>query len=132
MEIYEVSSFEEVKDETIRYRAKRASTRRSIEYIAKLDGYEIGLLSLEPGRWPTENAFICVVYILPNHRGKGVGEKLMMHAENQARALGCKGLKLEARAFDCTIENKWLISWYRKQGFEVIIDNTEHMEKSLA
>ncbi|EJG0781649.1 GNAT family N-acetyltransferase [Vibrio parahaemolyticus] len=130
--INEVSSFEEVKNKTIRHRVKRASTGRSLEYVANLDGYEVGLLSLELGRHPSDQGFIYEVYLLPEFRSKGVGEKLMIHAESQARTLGCKSVRLEARAFDNTIETQWLISWYRKQGFEMIAGSTEYMEKSLA
>ncbi|WP_170107431.1 GNAT family N-acetyltransferase [Photobacterium indicum] len=132
LEIHQIETFEDVKDETLRYRVKRASTGRSLECIAKLDGNEVGLLSLDIGKRPEDLDFIYEVYVLPDHRSKGVGEKLVKYAECQARSRGCLGIRLEARAFDHTIDTQWLISWYGKQGYVIAKNSSEYMEKSFS
>lgn len=53
------------------------------------------------------------IVVDPGFQGKGVGRKLLEHAENIAKQKGAERLSLEA-----SVDNKKLIAWYNKFGFE--------------
>jgi glutathione synthase/RimK-type ligase-like ATP-grasp enzyme/ribosomal protein S18 acetylase RimI-like enzyme len=60
------------------------------------------------------------VAVLPEHQGSGVGGVLLKHAENVARSGNYERISLEADA-----ENRKLIEWYNKAGYnatELIAD----------
>lgn len=53
------------------------------------------------------------IVVDPGFQGKGVGRKLLEHAEIIAKQKGAERLSLEA-----SVDNKKLIAWYNKFGFE--------------
>lgn len=53
------------------------------------------------------------IVVDPEFQGIGVGKKLLEHAEHIAKQKGAERLSLEA-----SVDNKKLISWYNKFGFE--------------
>ena len=48
----------------------------------------------------------------PDHRGLGIAEKLIGHAENALAALGCRKVNLQVRA-----DNKDVVKFYEKLGY---------------
>ena len=73
----------------------------------KIVGY-YSLLLQENGECELNN--LCV---LPLHRHKGIGETLLIHAFEVARALNCKKINLSL-----VEENQVLRKWYESFGFE--------------
>lgn len=64
----------------------------------------------EPDSW-----YICGVALYPEHRGKGLGTRLMNVASNQASQNGYKTLSLVAFA-----QNKGSVRLYKRLGFKVV------------
>lgn len=99
-------------------RASRKSLRRSLASKRQsvwivdhpaLAGSAGGLLVL----W--HHARRIRVYDIATHpalRGQGIGQRLMRHAEDLARASGCRDVSLEADSKDAA-----LLAWYGAQGY---------------
>ena len=129
--VVEVHVLNEVANETLSYRAKRASSGRSSEFIALLNGVECGLLSYED--WSDrEEGFVYEIYVLSDFRKQGIGTALLSHAEDLAIKTGCTKIRLDARALDRETNQESLLSWYQDQGYIQESDGVEQMEKSLA
>lgn len=64
----------------------------------------------EPDSW-----YICGVALYPEHRGKGLGTRLMNLASDQARQNGYKTLSLVAFA-----QNEGSVRLYKRLGFKVV------------
>ena len=64
----------------------------------------------EPDSW-----YICGVAFYPEHRGQGLGTKLMSVANDQARQKGFKTLSLVAFA-----KNEGSVRLYKRLGYEVV------------
>ncbi len=129
--VVKVHVLNQVTNETLSYRAKRASSDRSTEFIAAVNGVECGLLSYED--WSDRDAgFIYEIYVLPDFRKQGIGTALLSHAEELAIQLGCTKISLDARAFDGETNQAVLLSWYQDQGYVQESEDAERMEKSLA
>lgn len=125
-----VHALNEVTSETLRYRAQRASSGRSTEFIAVVNDVECGLISYED--WSDQGAgFIYEIYVLPDFRKQGIGTALLLHAEGLAVRLGCTKISLDARALDEETNQEILLSWYRDQGYAQGFDGAERMEKYL-
>ncbi len=60
------------------------------------------------------DAFIDEVYLIPGHRGKGIGALTLAFIEDQARALGLRALRLEVSK-----GNVRALGLYQKAGFQV-------------
>ncbi|WP_226598061.1 GNAT family N-acetyltransferase [Marinobacter nauticus] len=128
--VVKIHALKQVTDETLRYRAQRASSGRSTEFIATVNGVESGLLSYED--WSDQKAgFIYEIYVLSYFRKRGIGTALLLHAEDLAVQLGCTKISLDARAFDGETNQEVLLSWYKGQGYAQASDDAERMEKSL-
>jgi GNAT superfamily N-acetyltransferase len=131
LKVVKIHAANEVANEVLSARAKRASGGRSIEFIAVVNGVESGLLSYED--WSDQKVgFIYEIFVLPDFRGQGVGAALLSYAEDLAAQLGCTKTRLNARAFDGEIGQEILVSWYTRKGYSQASAGTELMEKSLA
>lgn len=120
-----------VKNNCLKERIERASSGISTEYIAFMDGIEVGVLSLE--YWAKiSSAFIYEIYVLPDYRRKGIGEKLLTFAEEEAIQLHCDHIKLEPNNFDRTITIEKLISWYERHGYKKDNTSDDYWIKSLS
>jgi ribosomal protein S18 acetylase RimI-like enzyme len=64
----------------------------------------------EPDSW-----YICGVALYPEHRGQGIGTRLMKLANDQARQNGFKTLSLVAFA-----QNESSVRLYERLGFEIV------------
>ncbi len=60
-----------------------------------------------------QDAFIDELFIKASHRGQGIGNKVMLFIEHEARQLGVKALHLEVER-----NNRPALALYRKVGFE--------------
>jgi ribosomal protein S18 acetylase RimI-like enzyme len=85
--------------------------KRTAGYLALTFGY-----SLE---YRGRDAFVDELYLLPEHRGRGLGRAAIAFAESEARALGVRAIQLEVeRAKDAAK------SIYRRAGF---VDHDRHL-----
>lgn len=129
--IVRINALNEVMNEALRERARRAAGGRSTEFISLVDGVECGLLSYED--WSDQKVgFIYEIFILPDFRRLGIGTTLLSYAEDLAVQLGCTKTRLKACAFDGETKQEVLVSWYTSKGYVQEAVGTEQMEKSLA
>jgi ribosomal protein S18 acetylase RimI-like enzyme len=81
--------------------------------VLRLDGQEVGYcshaLTARPGELKLEQ-----LYLLPEHRGRGLGAVMFRHVSARARALGCRIMMLQVNR-----QNTAALGLYRKMGFVV-------------
>lgn len=131
LKIIRINNSNEIKNSTIQDRAKRASGGRSQEYVAIFEGAEAALLSFED--WSDKSiGFIYEIFVLPAFRKQGLGTELLSYAELLAVNLRCSAIRLEPNAFDRSVSSEFLVSWYRKKGYDYMTSDTDKMEKTLS
>ncbi|MHC8470579.1 GNAT family N-acetyltransferase [Plesiomonas shigelloides] len=131
IEINQVNNLNEIQNSTIRSRAKRAQSGRTLEFIANCDGLESAFLSFED--WSDKSlGFIYEIYVLPEFRHQSLGSALLQKAEEVATNLGCTKLQLNVYPLDRTIDKSALFSWYSDKGYVRDSKNSERMEKALS
>ncbi|HAS6309417.1 N-acetyltransferase [Vibrio vulnificus] len=131
IEINQVNNLNEIQNSTIRSRAERAQSGRTLEFIAKCDGLESAFLSFED--WSDKSlGFIYEIYVLPEFRHQSLGGALLQKAEEVAINLGCTKLQLDVYPFDRTLDKSALFSWYSEKGYVRASKNSERMEKALS
>ena len=131
IEVNQVNKLNEIQNGTLRARAERAQSGRTLEFIAKCDGLESAFLSFED--WSDKSlGFIYEIYVLPEFRNQSLGGSLLQKAEEVAIKLGCTKLQLDVHAFDRTLDKSALYSWYSDQGYVRESRNSERMEKVLS
>lgn len=67
----------------------------------------------------SEAAWLSTVIIDEKYRGEGHGNKLLAHAEKEARNWGCTALSLEVEW------RSWVRDWYERKGFVVVAEGIE-------
>lgn len=67
----------------------------------------------------SEAAWLSTVIIDEKYRGEGHGNKLLAHAEKEARNWGCTALSLEVEW------KSWVRDWYERKGFVVVAEGIE-------
>ncbi len=78
--------------------------------VAKLDGQVVGY----GGMWLIlDEAHVTNIAVHSRHRGKGIGERLMLELMAAAKAHGCRRMTLEVRRSNLPAQNL-----YMKLGFE--------------
>lgn len=130
LEFTKIDCLDDVEDEVLHYRAKRARSGRSTGFVVKVDGVEHGFLAYDDWSEKSEG-FIYEVFVLPGCRKRGLGAKMLSYAEDVAIKLGCKCIRLEPRSLDSEIDINWLVSWYEAKGY-VEKSSDGVMEKNLA
>ncbi|WP_104202853.1 GNAT family N-acetyltransferase [Billgrantia saliphila] len=60
------------------------------------------------------------ITVAPEHRGKGIGAKLLKHAVNMARELGARRLELGTGTFG------YQLAFYQRAGFRVVAVERDH------
>lgn len=99
-------------------------------FVARLDECEVGFLCYDD--WSDQSiGFIYVVFVLPEHRGQGIGRSLLSYAEKLAVSLRCAKIRLEPHAFDRTVVSSFLHSWYAKHGYVPTPDDPTKVEKII-
>lgn len=82
--------------------------------VASIDGRVIGCIhvllisSLDAGRYAEIGAFV----VDEDHRGQGLGRRLLAAAEDWSRRQGVNKLRVRSR-----IDRIETLAWYRQQGF---------------
>ncbi len=66
---------------------------RAVTLVAESEGVPVGFMSLEP-----DTGLLDLAFVLPEWQGRGVASRLLAVLENRARALGLRGLSVEASA----------------------------------
>lgn len=103
------------------------STNTLSEMIIITEGeYKIGFLWLKTmwDRFKDENyCDLHYIHLIPEYRGKGLGQKLLSHAEKWAKKHDCKEIRLGTAA-----DNEAAVSAYTKAGY---ITKRVIMEKVL-
>ncbi|ARX32867.1 N-acetyltransferase [Proteus mirabilis] len=128
----EIKSIEpnQVRDNCLKERIKEASSCKTTEYIAFMNGVEAGFLSLE--YWAsTSSACIYEIYVLPEYKEKGIGKELLTFAEKKAIQLECNYIQLIPHPLDSNTKLHKLISWYEKHGYKKDNTSNEYWIKSL-
>lgn len=131
LEIIEFSRPDELGEGLLRERAEHAKVARSRQFMAHKDGKETGYLSFDD-RSDIKTGVLYDLIVLPQYRRQGVGRGLVGFAEDLARSIGCHRIRLSATAFDRSVSQSWLESWYQKQGFQFAHDGSQEYEKYLA
>lgn len=131
MRFIKIENEEQIIDEALRCRVRRAQSGRSSEHILLINGSESGFISFED--WSDQSlGFIYEVYVLPSFRGNGLGTALLLYGEKLAKELRCTRVQLEPNAFEGTVSKEMLVSWYVRNGYFNILDNPRRMEKIIA
>jgi ribosomal protein S18 acetylase RimI-like enzyme len=97
------------------------SLARDVVFVAHEDGEVAGYIALRPDR---ERVIVEQVLVAPGHEQRGIGHRLLEHAEGYAIAT-------RARAVDIVVEaDNWRArSFYRRLGFLPV--QTELLELTL-
>lgn len=131
IEVNQVNNLNDIQNSILRTRAERAQSGRTLDFIAKSDGFESAFLSFED--WSERSlGFIYEIYVLPEFRNKRLGGSLLQKAEEVAINLGCTKLQLDVHAFDRTLDKTALYSWYSEKGYVRVNSNSERMEKTIS
>ncbi|MBH0000838.1 GNAT family N-acetyltransferase [Pseudoalteromonas sp. NSLLW24] len=131
IEVNKINNLNQIQNGTLRTRAERAQSGRTLEFIAKCDGLESAFLSFED--WSDKSlGFIYEIYVLPEFRNQSLGGSLLHKAEEVAIKLGCTKLQLDVHAFDRTLDKGALYSWYSEKGYVRVGSNSERMEKLIS
>lgn len=100
-----------------RYFKSRLEGASSIVAVAVIDkkivGYVLSFIATYPFRAENPIAEIENMFISPEYRGKGIGEKLIGEIKRQAKEKGVKRIKVAALA-----NNDLAIRFYKKCGFK--------------
>lgn len=85
--------------------------------VAREDGDLVGFVMFGPETQSYEQevrrGFVDNIYVVPDHRGEGVGSDLLTAAESQLRETGVDALSLEVMA-----DNERARRFYRRHGYE--------------
>ena len=79
-------------------------------FVAEAEGKVVG--SIMAG-YDGHRGWIYALAVLPEYRRRGLGSRLVRHAEQQLRALGCPKINLQIMKGNESVE-----SFYRKLGYE--------------
>lgn len=130
VETIELLSPSDLSDIQLFQRAHKAKVFRSRQLLARILNIEVGYLSFD-NRPDLKIGVLYDLLVLPNHRCQGIGRSLVQAAENIALSLGYKRIRLCPRAFDGSVNQKWLESWYLHQDYLPCNDGTNEFEKKL-
>lgn len=109
----------------------RSLARMSVEQrmikVADIDGEAVGFILLNYGVQPFEtiqkSALILELYVVPRHRRKGYGRRLLHDGLHYVKSLGC-----DLMALNVLSDNVNAIRFYEREGFEPVFHT---MKKDL-
>ena len=90
---------------------KKVAVGDGLLFVAVADGKVVG--SIMAG-YDGHRGWIYSLAVLPSYQRRGLGTRLMQHAEEQLRLLGCPKINLQIMSGNEKVE-----SFYRKLGYEV-------------
>jgi len=117
-------------DESLRERARQAKVLRSRQFVARENEVEVAYLSFDDLS-EINTGVLYEILVLPQYRNRGLGKELIGFAEGIARSIGCNCVRLSPRAFDNSVNQTWLESWYLSQGYSPANDGSSEFEKPL-
>lgn len=131
MRIERVDDAQDIVCEALRERAQAGRREGTEAFLALNEGQEAGLLIYE--KFPRHRmALIYEIYVLTPQRGRGVGQRFLIHSENLARAAGYSKIRLSPRSLDRdAISDESLMGWYRRNGFELDSKDSSWMQKMI-
>jgi RimJ/RimL family protein N-acetyltransferase len=122
--------------EEVRRQFREADPRAELWLVAEVDGRVVGGANFQRGRW-AKNAHTADLGmgLIPEMRGRGIGEAMLREGIEWARSIGIRKLKLGVFA-----SNERAIGLYRKMGFgeearltgEVVLDGRPTDELLMA
>jgi ribosomal protein S18 acetylase RimI-like enzyme len=89
---------------------KKLAVGDGLLFVAEAEGKVVG--SIMAG-YDGHRGWIYSLAVLPEYRRRGLGSRLVRHAEQQLRALGCPKINLQIMKGSDLVE-----SFYRKLGYE--------------
>jgi ribosomal protein S18 acetylase RimI-like enzyme len=89
---------------------KKLAVDDGLLFTAEVDGKVVG--SVMAG-YDGHRGWIYSLAVLPEHRRRGLGSRLVRHAEEHLKALGCPKINLQIMKGNEAVE-----SFYRKLGYE--------------
>lgn len=130
LNISQIYPFNNLQSRVLRERAEQGCCAKSLEFVATIDGEEVGLLLYED--WGDQQlGFIYEIFVLPSFRRRGVGNSLLAYAESYARQLACNFVRLKPYSLDRQLNRNQLMAWYGKAGYRQASGDSEQMEKYL-
>lgn len=124
MKLVEVTNKEQISNTHIRdWFAASTPMIYSHRFLAIESGAEVGFLHVE--FWPVEeDRFVIYELFVPaSLRRSGIGTWLLAAAEEMARNLGHKSVKLIPRTMDTTFDQQRLKEWYASKGYVLLDDD---------
>jgi len=116
--------------------ASIAATKNECVFVARYGSELIGVVTGIRGTHPARRGAVDIgIGVRPDHRGRGVGLRLMNALERWARSTGCHRLQLRVVS-----TNEPAVALYRKLGFAVegilragaIVDGTRYDDLEMA
>ena len=86
-------------------------------FVAKLRQSEVAFLSVDFFT-PPQPFSIYEIFVLPDHRGLGVGTTLLGKAEDMALDAGNTKVQLRPKPLDKKTDLGKLIAWYKSHGYQ--------------
>lgn len=130
LKIIEFTQPAELGEKSLRERAEYAKGIRTRQFKAVQNDTELGYLSFDD-RSDIKTGVLYEIFVLPQFRQRGIGSQLVSFGEDLARSIGCKRVRLSARAFDQSVGQSWLEWWYKKRGYHIAQDGSQEFEKYL-
>ena len=119
-----------VKNQSIYERVNRQAAAGTSQFLIHVNRTEAGYLAFIH-RPDIKTGVLYEVFVLPEFRCRGIGTRLVAYAENMSQHAGYSRVRLDACAFDASVTEAWLRSWYQKFGYTVASDGTGEYEKWL-
>jgi GNAT superfamily N-acetyltransferase len=119
LEIIPVSDPDSVHDTVLRATALEVGVSVDEEdvpvtkvFLARLAGREVGLLMVD--LLPSKELHVAALHVVAEHQQKGVGTRLLQHAEEYARARGCREVVLDPKVTGAGLAQAPLAAWRRQ------------------
>ena len=99
---------------------ERIEQKESIIFVAMEGGEAIGFTQLYPSFSSVSAERLWILndlFVLPEVRGKGVGEAILNHAKQFAKATNSKGLSLETAENNPAQKLYEKLNWQKEEGF---------------
>jgi len=124
----EIVAPSQLKSAVLRERATQRKKPNSRQFIALDNGAEAGYISFDH-RADIGTGIVYDLLVLPEYRQRGIGKRLLAFGEDVAASLNCYQVRLNPTAFDGSVFQQWLESWYSRRGYVWATDETREMEK---
>ena len=125
--LHEFSDQQTLASRLLRERASQSKVPISRQFVATENCIEVGYLSSD-NHSKIAIGVLYDLHVLTEYRKRGIGTAIVSFAEEVARTAGCKSIRLTPKAFDASVDQAWLESWYLKNLYSVV-NNTSEFEK---